>query len=167
MSSCCRRRRRGRYCGWSSAAAAWASRWKRARYDESLTGLRQNLDGHAALHQHVFGQIDAAHAAGAQVAQQLVLAEEEALVASVEQLVALPRGEQARPRSRIARMSVAHRQRTDRADWRSKSAKAASSWCCSIRPLRRTRSRRRARRTHAESVAHPNWTQRSALRAAG
>ena len=81
---------------WSSAAAAWASRWKRARYEVSFDAvLGQDLDRHAALHQHVLGQVHAAHAAGAQVVQQLVLAEEEALVAAFQQLVALPAGDQA------------------------------------------------------------------------
>ncbi len=56
--------------------------------------LGQHLDGHAALHQHVLGQVDAAHPAGAQVVQQLVLAQEEALVAAFQQLVGLPAGEQ-------------------------------------------------------------------------
>ena len=46
------------------------------------------------LHLHVLGQVDAAHAAGAQEAEQLVLAnQEEALVAAFEQLVALPSGD--------------------------------------------------------------------------
>ena len=56
--------------------------------------LRQHFDRHAAVHQDVLGQINAAHAAGANVAQQLVLAEEEALVSPFEQIVALPAGEE-------------------------------------------------------------------------
>ena len=43
----------------------------------------------------VLGQIDAAHAAGAQQAQQLVFAQEEALVAAFQQLVGVPAGNQA------------------------------------------------------------------------
>ena len=57
--------------------------------------LRQHLDRHAAVHHDVLGQVDAAHAAGAQMAQQLVLAEEKALVLAVQQVVALPAREQA------------------------------------------------------------------------
>ena len=80
---------------WSSAAAAWASRWKRARYDESCHAvLRQHFDRHAALHQHVFAQIHPAHPAGAQMIQQLVLAQEEALVAAFQQPVGLPAGDE-------------------------------------------------------------------------
>ena len=56
--------------------------------------LGQHLDRHPPLHQHVFGQIDAAHPAGAQQAQQLVLAQEEALVAPFQQPIGLPAGEQ-------------------------------------------------------------------------
>ena len=54
----------------------------------------QHLDRHATLHQHVLRQVDAAHAARAEVPQQLIFAEEEAFVLLVQQLVALPLGEQ-------------------------------------------------------------------------
>ena len=57
--------------------------------------LGQHLDRHPPLHQHVLGQIHAAHPARAQMVQQLVLAQEEALVAALQQLVGLPAGDQA------------------------------------------------------------------------
>ena len=53
--------------------------------------LRQHLDRHPPLHELVLGQVDAAHAALADLAQQLVLAEAEALVLAGEQFVGLPR----------------------------------------------------------------------------
>ena len=57
--------------------------------------LRQHLDRHATLHEHVLGQEHAAHAAGAQMIEQLVLAEEEPLVAAFQQPIGLPAGDQA------------------------------------------------------------------------
>ena len=56
----------------------------------------QHLDRHPPLHEHVLGQVDPAHAAGAQVAQQLVLAEEEAAMAAFQQTFGLPAGNQPR-----------------------------------------------------------------------
>ena len=57
---------------------------------------RQHLDGHLALHERVLGEVHLAHAALAQVPQQLVLAEHEALVLAGQQLFGLPLGEQVR-----------------------------------------------------------------------
>ena len=57
--------------------------------------LRQHLDRHAALHELVLGQVDAAHAALADLAEQLVLAQAEALVLAGQQLVGLPARDQA------------------------------------------------------------------------
>ena len=56
----------------------------------------QMLDGHQALHLAVLGEVDAAHSAGAQVAEQLILFadEEETFVLAVEKLVALPRSDE-------------------------------------------------------------------------
>ena len=77
--------------GSSSLATARASRRNRSRYDESFTRLvRQHLDRDTTPHQLVLGQVDAAHAALADLAEQLVLAEAEALVLAGEQLVGLP-----------------------------------------------------------------------------
>jgi hypothetical protein len=52
--------------------------------------LRQYLDRHAPPHELVLGQVDAAHAALADLAEQLVFAEPEALMLPGEQLVGLP-----------------------------------------------------------------------------
>ncbi len=52
--------------------------------------FRQHFNGHQSLHEHVFGQIDVAHAAAAQMIEQLVIAEHEAAVSTFEQLVTLP-----------------------------------------------------------------------------
>ena len=54
--------------------------------------LRQHLDRHTMVHAGMLGQIDAAHAAGAEQAQQLVAAEKEAFMTAFEQLGALPSG---------------------------------------------------------------------------
>ena len=56
--------------------------------------LGQDLDRPASLHEHVLGQVDAAHAAGAQVVEELVLSEEEAFVPAFEEVVALPAGQE-------------------------------------------------------------------------
>ena len=58
---------------------------------------RQHFDRHAPLHELVLGQVDAAHAALADLAEQLVFAEAEALVLPGEQLVGLP------PRDEVVR----------------------------------------------------------------
>ncbi len=50
----------------------------------------QDLDCHAAAHDHVVRQIHAAHPPRTEVPQQLVIAQEESLVATLQQLVALP-----------------------------------------------------------------------------
>ena len=55
----------------------------------------QHFDGHAALHEHVFGQVHAAHAARAQVVQELVFAKEKAFMPAFKNVVALPAGKQA------------------------------------------------------------------------
>jgi len=57
--------------------------------------LRQHLDRHPTLHENVLGQVDRAHAAGAQMVQQLVLSQEEAAMAAFQQLLGLPAGDQA------------------------------------------------------------------------
>ncbi len=56
--------------------------------------LGEDLDGHAVLHQGVFGEIDVAHAAGAEQVQQLVLLDEEPLVAALQQILGLPGGDE-------------------------------------------------------------------------
>ena len=72
-------------------ATARASRRNRSRYDESFTRfVRQHLDRDTTPHHLVFGQVDAAHAALADLAEQLVLAQAEALVLPGEQLIGLP-----------------------------------------------------------------------------
>ena len=57
-------------------------------------GAGQNLDRHLTPHQGVFAQEHAAHSAGAEVLEQLVLAQEEPLVAPLHKLVVLPAGNQ-------------------------------------------------------------------------
>ena len=54
---------------------------------------RQQLDRHAVPHDAVLGQVDATHAAGADVIEQLVLAEIKAFVSALQQLLALPLGQ--------------------------------------------------------------------------
>lgn len=56
--------------------------------------LGKHLDGHAAMHQEVFGKVDAAHATGPQVPEQLVFADEKTLVPAFQQLVGLPARQQ-------------------------------------------------------------------------
>src|SRR4051794_8203542 len=51
---------------------------------------RQDFHGHTPPHELVLGEVDAAHAALADLAQELVLAQSEALVLAGEQLVGLP-----------------------------------------------------------------------------
>ena len=55
---------------------------------------RQNLNRHAALHQFVLGEINAAHAAFADLAKQLVFAETEAFVLAGQQFIGLPAGDE-------------------------------------------------------------------------
>ena len=55
----------------------------------------QHLDGHAPLHEHVFGQVHAAHSARAQVVQELIFAQEKAFMPAFKDVVALPAGKQA------------------------------------------------------------------------
>jgi hypothetical protein len=55
--------------------------------------LVKHLDGHAAPHQAVLAQIDAAHAPRTQMGQELIAAEEEPAVAAPHELAVLPRGE--------------------------------------------------------------------------
>ncbi len=50
----------------------------------------QNLNRHAALHQFVLSEINAAHAAFADLAEQLVFAETEAFVFAGQQFISLP-----------------------------------------------------------------------------
>ena len=57
---------------------------------------RQHLDGHLLAQRGVFTEIDAAHAPGSEEPQQLVLAEHEALVLALAELVELPLREQFR-----------------------------------------------------------------------
>ena len=54
---------------------------------------RQDLDGHLVVEGGMFRQVDAAHAAGAEEPQQLVFAEDEALVTPLAELIDLPGGE--------------------------------------------------------------------------
>ena len=55
--------------------------------------VRQHLDRTPPPHQHVFGQVHRTHPAFAQQGLQAVLAQEKALVLSLEQLVGLPFGQ--------------------------------------------------------------------------
>ena len=52
---------------------------------------RQDLDRHLVGEGGVFGEVNAAHAAGAEEPQQLVFPEDEALVAPLAELIDLPR----------------------------------------------------------------------------
>ena len=52
---------------------------------------RQDLDRHLVVEGGVFGEVNAAHAAGAEEPQQLVFPEDEALVAPLAELIDLPR----------------------------------------------------------------------------
>ena len=55
--------------------------------------LRQDLDGHPPLHEHVLAQVDRAHSARAQLAQKFIAAEKEAAPLAFQQSIALPRGD--------------------------------------------------------------------------
>ena len=55
----------------------------------------QDLNRPLSLHQHVLGQIHAAHTPRANVPQQFVLAEKKALVLLIEELVGVPARDQA------------------------------------------------------------------------
>jgi len=57
--------------------------------------IGEQFDGHAMAHDLVLGQIDGAHAAGANVAKQLPLAEIKALMPALQQFFAVPLGQQA------------------------------------------------------------------------
>ena len=78
-------------------------------------GGRQHLDGHPAAHELVFAQVDAAHAAGAEAFQHLVLADGEALPLALEELLGLEVGQQA----------VADQQRRP-ADWARQAGRGGS-----------------------------------------
>ena len=56
--------------------------------------LGEHLDGHSPMHEEVLGKIDTAHASRPQMSEQLVLPNDESLVAPFEQLVGLPSCEQ-------------------------------------------------------------------------
>ena len=71
-----------------TASAAMCPMSSRKARSPGSVGGETRLD--AALHQHVLGQVDAAHAAGTQQPQQLVPLEEEALVAAFEEFLGLP-----------------------------------------------------------------------------
>ena len=77
--------------GSSSWATARASKPKAIQIGRVVDAIvRQHFDRHAALHQLVLGEVDAAHAALADLAEQLVFAEAEAFVLAGQQLVGLP-----------------------------------------------------------------------------
>ena len=74
--------------GWESRAADWTSRSNRASAIGSEPGLRlDQLERAGPLEQLVLGQVDLAHAARAQSAPELVLAELAGLVELAAQAV--------------------------------------------------------------------------------
>ncbi len=108
-------------------------------------GGRQHLDGHAAAHQLVFAEINAAHAAGAEALQHLILADVETAPLAQEELFGLKGGEQA----------VAHHQPGQFAGvgWQRTGLRAACPRKRSVVFPRRRRSSGPGRPVHQEMLA--------------
>ena len=74
-------------------------------------GRRQHLDGHAAAHEFVFAEIDAAHAAGAEALQHLVAADGEAAPLAEHDLLGLEVRQQAIADQQAGQLAGGGRQR--------------------------------------------------------
>ena len=82
--------------GWSRAATAWASRWKRARAaGSSAWSAGSTLSATCRAELEVLAEVDGAHAAGADPVEDEVLADEEFRPAAAHQVLGLERREEA------------------------------------------------------------------------